>query len=314
MTDLTDVIDLRNAQEGRTMVDSTTHVEAPEHPDGPGIEPHDGDAKMRRRRRVIVLVLLALVALVVVDLVVGAATHAEHQRHLAAEFSEPLAEPDIGDASFVLQAPAIGLNEVVVEGAAAAQLRGGPGRRLDSMVPGETGNTVIEAHSVRFGGPFDDLQTLKGGNHIYLRSRAGEVTAYKVTKVRVVGSGDVKYLAATGPSRLTLVTSAGGPLDGRRVIVTAAADDVAEEGEDTSATPAATPDDKGEEPTYDVRGIGGAVLVLAGLGLVTVGVLGATSLRREYSLGSVVVVAGSSIALGVILVLFNISAVLPTTY
>ena len=318
MTDMTDVIDLRNADQGRVMTDSTTHVEGPEHPSGPGLEPHTGDATMRRRRRIIVLVLLALVALVIGDMIVGAAAHAEHQRHLAAEFVEPLTEPLVGDASFVLQAPAIGLNEVVVEGSSATELRGGPGRRLDSVVPSDPGNTVIEGTSVRFGGPFADLRDLKGGNSIYLRSRGQEVTAYKVTKVRVVGSGDVKYLAASGPSRLTLVSSSGRwPLDGHRVIVIATADDVVTEGEDSSAEPAAPPAviaDEQEEPTYDVRSLGGALLLLSGIGLVAVGVVGATGLRREYSLGSVVVVAGSSIALGVVLIFFNISAVLPTTY
>ena len=318
MTTTVDVIDLRDSESAL------------------GVEPSDGDpvvdpsrqdgTRRAHRRRMIVLVLLALVAAVVVDLVVGAATHAEHQRHLADEFAEPLAEPQVGDASFVLQIPAIGFNEVVVEGAAATQLRGGPGRRLDSTVPGETGNTVIQGHSVRFGGPFGDLAELKGGNSIYLQSRAGEVTAYKVTKVRTVGSGDVEHLEAGGPSRLTLVTSAAGPLDGRRVIVTAAVDELgaggaeAEEASVDSAAVeeveqgAAATDGDPEEPTYDVRGLGGALMVVVGAMLIVLGVLGASGLRREYRAGTVALVAGAPIALGVVLVLFNVSSVLPTTY
>jgi LPXTG-site transpeptidase (sortase) family protein len=279
-----------------------------------------------KRRRIILAVIVSLILLVAADAVIGAAVHAEHQRHLSAEFAIPTEELAVGDAAFVLQIPALGVNEVVVEGASASELRGGPGRRLDSVQPGDSGNTVIQGHKTRFGGPFGQLKDLKGGNSIYLRSRSGEVTVYKVAKVRTVGSDQVKYLEFEGPNRLTLVSSAGGPLDGSRVVVTAAADDrsvtndnpgetaVTDEAVE-EASPTASAEEEGAPiQTYDVRGIGGAILLLTGFGLIAVGILAGTELRKKYGWGSVLLVAGSSIALGVIVLLFNISMLVPTTY
>jgi LPXTG-site transpeptidase (sortase) family protein len=285
-------------------------------------DPESSDSEISlRRRRIILGVLASLVVLVAADFVIGASVHAEHQRHLSAEFLVPQEKIEVGDAAYVLQVPSLGINEVVVDGASASELRGGPGRRLDSVQPGDSGNTVIQGHKTRFGGPFAQLKELKGGNSIYLRSRSGEVTVYKVAKVRTVGSDQVKYLDADGPTRLTLVSSAGGPLDGSRVVVTAAVDDVSvsEEtrAEDQGVTAPSTDsqaDQAAAIATYDVRGVGGAILLLTGFGLIAVGILAGTELRKKYGWGSVLLVAGSSIALGVIVLLFNISMLVPTTY
>ncbi|MEI7887202.1 MAG: sortase [Actinomycetes bacterium] len=313
---MTDVIDLRpdpDEAEPSSVEESTLESDQEDEVTDP--------AASLKRRRIILAVIASLVVLVAADAVIGAAVHAEHQRHLAAEFAIPTEELAVGDAAFVLQIPALGVNEVVVEGASASELRGGPGRRLDSVQPGDSGNTVIQGHKTRFGGPFGQLKDLKGGNSIYLRSRSGEVTVYKVTKVRTVGSDQVKYLEFAGPNRLTLVSSAGGPLDGSRVVVTAAADDLSASNENAveTAVKDAVPSAVSEEDTapiqtYDVRGIGGAVLLLTGIGLIAVGVLVGFDLRKRYGWGAVLLVAGSSVALGVILLLFNISMVVPTTY
>jgi len=305
-----DVIDLRADATGPPSED-----EAPTPDDGSG-----GFAWLTRRR--IVVTLLAVLALVVLDLVLGAAVHAEHQRHLAAEFAEPkdVDDLEVGDASYVMQIPSLGLNEVVVEGASADELRGGPGRRLDSMVPGEDGNTVIQGTSTRFGGSLGSLDDVVAGKSIFLRSRAEEVFKYKVTKVRTVKDGDNGYLEAAGPDRLTIVTSAQGPLSGSRLVVTAIPD--ADASEEAMAEAAASDDGgdpvkeppTGPEQVFDVRGAGTAVLLLCGIGLLVVGLAGASGLRRRYRASTVAVVAGSSVALGVVLILFNVAALLPTTF
>ena len=318
---MTDVIDLRpdpDETEPSSAEESTLESDQEDEVTDPGAS--------LKRRRIILAVIASLVVLVAADAVIGAAVHAEHQRHLAAEFAIPTEELAVGDAAFVLQIPALGVNEVVVEGASASELRGGPGRRLDSVQPGDSGNTVIQGHKTRFGGPFGQLKDLKGGNSIYLRSRSGDVTVYKVAKVRTVGSDQVKYLEFEGPNRLTLVSSAGGPLDGSRVVVTSAADDLSvtnENAGDTAgkdkaveeAAPTANAEEEGAPiQTYDVRGLGGAVLLLTGIGLIAVGILVGFDLKKKYGWGAVLLVAGSSVALGVIVLLFNISMVVPTTY
>ena len=318
---MTDVIDLRpdpDETEPSSVEESTLESDQEDEVTDPGAS--------LKRRRIILAVIVSLILLVAADAVIGAAVHAEHQRHLAAEFAIPTEELAVGDAAFVLQIPALGVNEVVVEGASASELRGGPGRRLDSVQPGDSGNTVIQGHKTRFGGPFGQLKDLKGGNSIYLRSRSGDVTVYKVAKVRTVGSDQVKYLEFEGPNRLTLVSSAGGPLDGSRVVVTAAADDLSvtnanpgdtavQDGAVEEASPTASAEEEGAPiQTYDVRGIGGAVLLLTGIGLIAVGILVGFDLKKKYGWGAVLLVAGSSVALGVIVLLFNISMVVPTTY
>jgi LPXTG-site transpeptidase (sortase) family protein len=318
---MSEVIDLRpdpDATEPSSVEESTLDSDQADEVADPGAS--------LKRRRIILAVIVSLMLLVAADAVIGAAVHAEHQRHLSAEFAIPTEKIAVGDAAFVLQIPALGVNEVVVEGASASELRGGPGRRLDSVQPGDSGNTVIQGHKTRFGGPFGQLNDLKGGNSIYLRSRSGEVTVYKVAKVRTVGSDQVKYLEFEGPNRLTLVSSAGGPLDGSRVVVTAAADDLSvsnenpgetavKDGAVKDASPTASAEEEGAAiQTYDVRGIGGAVLLLTGIGLIAVGILVGFDLRKRYGWGAVLLVAGSSVALGVIVLLFNISMVVPTTY
>jgi LPXTG-site transpeptidase (sortase) family protein len=330
----TDVIDLRA---GSARPDADAGPSEPDPSGTPGSAAEDG----RPLRRIVVLVLLALAAVVVADMVLGAAVHAEHQRHLAAEIQDPQADLGVGDASYVLQIPSIGLNEVVVEGSSATELRGGPGRRLDTGPVGEDGNTVIQGTSTRFGGPFSALDELVAGKTIYLRSRTGEVSRFRVTKVQEVGDGAIRFLEAGGPRRLTLVTSAAGPLSGQRLVVTALPDaDYAEvqaaaetsegdgaegdavDGDASSESEPAADDgeaarvaaEDGPQRAYDVRGLGTWLLLGAGLGLVVIGLLGWSGLRSRYRVGTVAVVAGSSISLGLVLVLFNISAFLPTTF
>ena len=173
--------------------------------------------------------------------------------------------------------------------------------------------------------------------------RNGEVSRFRVTKVQQVGDGAIRFLEAGGPRRLTLVTSAAGPLSGQRLVVTALPDaDYAEtqadaesgegvegdgaqgsEGSEDAASQDAASDDgeaarvaaeDGPQRAYDVRGLGTWLLLAAGLGLVVIGVLGWSGLRTRYRFGTVAMVAGSSISLGLVLVVFNISAFLPTTF
>jgi len=323
---LTDrVIDLRDSTDSTepTAADRSDAGTEPEVEEGPNRSDHEPS---RTARAIVVLVLLGLVALLVADMVIGAATHAEHQRHLASEYGERQADLAVGDASYVLQIPSVGLNEVVVEGASPTELRGGPGRRLDSAVPGEPGNTVVQGTSVRFGGPFGPLEDVVAGKTIYLRSRSGEVFRYKVTKVQKAADDDQKFLDVDGPDRLTLVSSSSHPLSGERRVVIAVPDTgVAQEeepavdtegadGAEPAAASAASEQADGPVRVYDVRGLGQTVLLLCGLALMAIGLVAASGLRRRYRVSTVAVVAGSSVALGVVLISFNISAFIPTTY
>lgn len=278
-----------------------------------------------RGRRIVLAVLLALIGIVVVDIVFGSVAHTERQRHLADEFRERDGAADLrsGDASSVIQAPDIGLNQVVIEDATAAHLRGGPARRLDSATPGG-GNTVIMGRSSRFSGPFDHLDDLAEGNLIALQSRDGGVVEYEVSSIERIAGDETEVLRDDGTPRLTLITSSGGPLSSRRLVVTAtpvgvepAADDPADDpAEERDVAPDASEgrDGAAEPPLgFDLRE-GGRILLLAGLVVMALGGVVAWELRRRYSPLTIVAVAGPAVALGLALFLFNLDGFLPTTY
>jgi sortase (surface protein transpeptidase) len=318
-------------------VDELIDLRDPVDPSSPEAAPEEPETSDHGRplRKLVLLCVLAFVGLLVVDKVLGSAVHSQHQTHLASEFGDPLAEFEPGDAYAVLQIPSLGFNQVVAEGASIAELRGGPGRRLDStdltdpdQAEAENGNTVIMGTSTRFGGPFEKLADIEAGKSIYLQTRAGMVHKFKVTSVDRAGDGDIDALAVDGPRRLTLVTSAAGPLSGDRVVVTALPDVGSEELEESSADAevsesdvsvgvgsAAAAIEEGEVPqTFDVRSLGDWVLLICGIGLIAVGIIAWGGLRGRYRFGTVAIVAGSSLSLGVVLLLFNIAVIVPSTY
>ncbi len=265
-----------------------------------------------RGRLVVLIVLASIIGLIGVDIVAGSVAGNERQRHLADIFAEPKADLVPGDPSMVIQSERIGLNHIVVEGSSAQRIRGGPGRRLENPPPGGGGNTVIFGRSERFGGPFGQLSDLVAGDRIVLQARGGQATyAYKVTKVAKVPSGDTDVLDPEGAPRLTLVTSAGGPLDGRRLVVVAAADGDQTPPPGIEVAEFSAPEKVGP---FDQRSGGGMLLLLAGVAVVVIGIVGANELRVRYQPATVVAVAGPAIVLGVALILFNLDVFLPTTF
>jgi LPXTG-site transpeptidase (sortase) family protein len=166
-----------------------------------------------------------LVALVwTLESVVAPIMHDSRQEHLAFDFT--LARPSIsaGDAVAILQIPSISLNEMVIEGADSVSLRSGPGHRTGTPFPGDTGNSVIVGHASRFGGPFEQIGTLRVGDHIFTESRKGIVTDYVVKGIqRQVLNSDHSALQAATSRRLTLVTSDGGWGSRDRLVVVAEA-------------------------------------------------------------------------------------------
>ncbi len=283
----------------------------PDGPPAPEVPEDDTrDTGPSRARSVLIAVLLGLLALACLEVFLLPVAYRQRQQHRVDEYRDAKADLAVGDAAFVLQVPTIGLDEVVVKGASPVLIRGGPGWRDGSAPPGQ-GNTVILGHSTRWGYPFGKIEDLAAGASIYLRTRTGEVFVYRVTKVRTVGDGDTKVMDPSGPSRLTLVTSAGGPLDGRRVVVQAG----------VKGTPPEIPEDQrvkivpDKDPgPFDERGGGGLLLLLAGIAVVAIGVYGFVELRRRYQMSTVLIVAGPAVALGVVLILFNLDAFLPITY
>jgi len=300
----------------------------------------------RHGRLVVVLAIAAVIALVLIDVLAGRLAFTARQDHLAGAYNDPTIEAaDRGAPLMVLQVENLKANVVVAEGSDADILRGGPGLMAGSPLPGEDGNAVILGRSTRFGAPFAFVKDLEKGSVIDIRLRDTQVVRYEVTKVSTVSGTDERPLRQTDDARLTLVTSAGLPLDSRRRVVTAkltgasagATAPAADEAESTAADPttadpagaAAAPDaetpkdepdkaaarDPGEPPgTYDVRAPATFLLLLVGFLVIAVGILAIGELRKRHPVATVVVVAVPAIALGVMLVLFNLDAILPVTY
>ena len=116
---------------------------------------------------------------------------------------EPIGPPGPGDPIALLRVPAIGVDQVVVAGTAAEQLRLGPGHLRGSSKPGEKGNVVLIGKRATYGAPFADLDRLRRGDELTLSTAAGTYT-YEVEKVEVLEPS--KDEDVVGPAEANLVT------------------------------------------------------------------------------------------------------------
>lgn len=97
--------------------------------------------------------------------------------------------------------PAIDLDEIVVEGVGPVELNGGPGHFPGSVLPGDSGNSIISAHRDRH---FRRVGELAVGSRIRTETRDGAVE-WVVTARRIV-SRDTPSLFEESDATLTLTT------------------------------------------------------------------------------------------------------------
>jgi LPXTG-site transpeptidase (sortase) family protein len=230
-----------------------------------------------------VLLLVAAIAVLAVwtgfDQAVGPAWYRTRQRQLASDFQIPRKGLKTGQAAAVLQIPGIGANLMVVQGSGSSLLRGGPGHRLGTPLPGSRGNSVIDGHRTRWGGPFRHLAELVPRTRIDTQTRTGLPVEFRVTVVkRVDGAALAKLLAPSRDVRITLVTQAGGAFSGDRLVVQAVAGPVSTRV-GRGATPAGT-------PTHD----SGGPSALAALGCLAVAAAASRLLQRDHGRAAVLVV------------------------
>jgi LPXTG-site transpeptidase (sortase) family protein len=191
--------------------------------------------KARLQRKARVRLLVARGAVVVAGLVgagilfqgpVGQVWYESRQRNLATDLNAKRAGAAKGQALAILQIPKIGLDLVVVEGDGPAELRGGPGHRGGTPLPGDIGNSLIFAHRRGWGGPFAKLGQLKANDSLVMKKRTDpQPVQFRVVSVAGAGQGDVHALARSTDRRVTLVTAGSGRFSTDRVIVTAVAGD-----------------------------------------------------------------------------------------
>jgi sortase A len=165
---------------------------------------------------------LLLVALLLEVSAVGAVRHARAQasaydefRYQLANSTAPVGQTDAygallapGTPVALIQAPSIGLDEVVLEGTTSSVLASGPGHRRDTVLPGQPGVSLVFGRRAAYGGPFAHIADLSAGDQITVTTGQG-VQQFEVIGVRE--AGDDTPALATGDSRLTLATAAGRP-------------------------------------------------------------------------------------------------------
>lgn len=97
--------------------------------------------------------------------------------------------------------PAIAMDEIVIEGVGPVELNGGPGHFPGSVLPGDSGNSIVSAHRDRH---FRRLGELGIGSRIRTETRTGS-TEWVITERRIV-SRDSPSLFEEAEPTLTLTT------------------------------------------------------------------------------------------------------------
>lgn len=115
----------------------------------------------------------------------------------------------VGTAVALLEIPAIGLRDVVLEGTTSGTTLSGPGHRRDTPLPGQIGASVVYGRQAAYGGPFGSISSLSKGDTITATTGQG-VAKYTVTDVRFTGDA-LPAAMKSGEGRLTLVSAAGIP-------------------------------------------------------------------------------------------------------
>ena len=112
--------------------------------------------------------------------------------------------PAFGEQYAVLKCEAAGINVPVYWGSSAELLERGACQATSSVVIGETGNVVIDAHVNTF---FADLTKIAPGDEVVLYTEYGVFT-YTATEQVTFESKDKRYVNTTETDRLTLYTCA----------------------------------------------------------------------------------------------------------
>lgn len=108
-----------------------------------------------------------------------------------------------GDAIAKLRVPRLDLDAVVVDGTSSADLRRGPGRHLETFMPGERKLVYIAGHRTTYGAPFGDIDRLRPGDRIVLELPYASFE-YVVTGHRIVDDNDLSVLESRGREELVL--------------------------------------------------------------------------------------------------------------
>ena len=117
----------------------------------------------------------------------------------------------------LLEIPRLGMRDVVVQGTTSGDLAKGPGLRSDSVLPGQTGSSVIYGRRRAYGGPFRNVLSLSPGDTITTTTGLG-VSHYRVTDIRDA-SAPFSVTPGVQNNQLILVTSDAPLVPSRTMLV-----------------------------------------------------------------------------------------------
>ena len=106
----------------------------------------------------------------------------------------------------------------IVQGDGWEQLKKGVGQFIGSTNPGERGNLVLSAHNDIFGELFRDLDQLKPGDEILIKTSTHDYS-YLVTGTRIVEPTEVGVLEPTAKPTVTLISCYPYLVDNQRIVV-----------------------------------------------------------------------------------------------
>ena len=108
-----------------------------------------------------------------------------------------------GDAVARIRIPALGVDEIVVNGTDHDSLKRGPGRYLGSAMPGQGELVYIAGHRTTYGAPFSRIDRLHKGDRVELELPYATLE-YEVTGSRIVAASETGVLRSKAREQLVL--------------------------------------------------------------------------------------------------------------
>jgi sortase A len=138
-------------------------------------------------------------------------------RGTLANATTPVGELDLnkqvvadGTPVALIKIPALGIQDVVVQGTTSEALRDGPGHRRDTVMPGQAGTSVLFGRQSTYGAPFGNLASLVPGDKFTVITGQGKST-FTVFGLRRPGDR-IPVAPKANEGRLELITANGFPL------------------------------------------------------------------------------------------------------
>jgi sortase A len=110
----------------------------------------------------------------------------------------------VGDPIGRLDIPKLHVDKIVVQGVPLIELDRAPGHYPQTPFPGQAGNSAIAGHRTTYGAPFYNIDKLKPGDEIHIKTLQGSFT-YKMIWSKIV-KPDAMWVLDTDPDHPNTLT------------------------------------------------------------------------------------------------------------